>query len=186
VRVIGPDALTPANVPHWRRIQHPGGTGWVNLNAANVTQFSDADFPHWKGWSLVDDSADQDSRCDSATVKGWLDVNGDGKVAPAEALARMGMDTVAPKLVRAICKFPTEWNAASFDQRLGWIKTSTVENSNPVDAAHFERHARACGCAGVLARQHRAKVTGPWPISAGCKPAGLRAPASPGCTACPT
>ena len=138
-RVIGPDALNPANVPHWRRIHYPGGTGWVNLNAVNVNKFSDADLPHWMGWSLVDDSADQDSRCDSATVKGWLDVNGDGKVAPAEALARMGMDTVAPKLAKAICKFPTEWNAASFDRRLGWIKTSTVENPTPVDAANFER-----------------------------------------------
>jgi hydroxyethylthiazole kinase len=138
-RVIGPDALNPANVPHWRRIHHPGGAGWVNLNAANVTMFSDADFPHWMGWSLVDDSADQDSRCDSPTLKGWLDVNGDGKVAPAEAMARMGSATVAPKLAKAICKFPTEWKAASFDQRLGWIKTSTAENPNPVDATNFER-----------------------------------------------
>ncbi len=138
-RVIGPDALSPANVPHWRRINYPGGTGWVNLHAANVCKFSDADFPHWLGWSLVDDSADQDSRCDSATVKSWLDVNGDGKVSPQEALARMKMDTVAHKLARAICKFPTEWNAASVDRRLGWIKTSTPENPNPVDTANFER-----------------------------------------------
>lgn len=138
-RVIGPDALNPPNVPHWRRIHYPGGVGWVNLNSANVKVFSDADFPHWMGWSLVDDSADQDSRCDSATIKRWLDVNGDGKVAPAEALARMGMPGVALKLARSICKFPTEWNAASFNRRLGWIKTSTVENPTPVDAANFER-----------------------------------------------
>lgn len=138
-RVIGPDALNPLNVPHWRRIHYPGGTGWVNLNATDVTKFSDADFPHWTGWSLVDDSADLDSRCDSTTIKSWLDVNGDGKIAPTEALARMGLDSVAPKLARSICKFPTEWNAASFDRRLGWIKTSTVENPTPVDAASFER-----------------------------------------------
>lgn len=138
-RVIGPDALNPLNVPHWRRIHYPGGTGWVNLNAANVNKFSDADFPHWMGWSLVDDSADLDSRCDSNIIKGWLDVNGDGKVAPTEALARMSMDSVAPRLARAICKFPTEWSAASFDRRLGWIKTSTVENPTPVDGANFER-----------------------------------------------
>ncbi|MBT9166291.1 MAG: hypothetical protein DDT25_00974 [Chloroflexi bacterium] len=131
--------LPEANVPHWRRINHPGGIGWVNLNAANVNKFSDADFPHWMGWSLVDDSADQDSRCDSAIIRGWLDVKGDGKVAPAEALARMNTATVAPKLARAICKFPTEWNAASFEQRLDWIKTSTVENPNPVDETNFER-----------------------------------------------
>ena len=138
-RVIGSDALSPANVPHWRRIPYSGGTGWVNLNAGNVSKFSDADFPHWMGWSLVDDSADQDSRCDSATVKGWLDVNGDGKVAPAEALARMGMHNVASKLARSICKFPTEWNSASFDRRLGWIQISTLENPTPADAADFER-----------------------------------------------
>jgi hydroxyethylthiazole kinase len=138
-RVIGPDALNPANVPHWRRIQHPGGTGWVNLNANNINKFSDADFPQWIGWSLVDDSTDQDSRCDSAMVKGWLDVNGDGRVTPEEALARMSSATVAPKLAKAICKFPTEWNAESFDRRLGWITSSTAENPNPVDAANFER-----------------------------------------------
>lgn len=138
-RVIGPDALAPANVPHWRRISYPGGMGWVNLNAANVRKFSDADFPHWTGWTLVDDSADQDSRCDSAIIKGWLDVNGDGKVTPAEALARMMNSSVAPKLAKAICKFPTEWNAPSFDRRLGWIKTSTIENPTPVDPASYER-----------------------------------------------
>jgi predicted chitinase/murein DD-endopeptidase MepM/ murein hydrolase activator NlpD len=138
-RVIGPDALNPANVPHWRRIRHPGGTGWVNLNLSSVTKFSDADFPHWMHWSLVDDSTDQDSRCDSATLKGWLDVNGDGQVTPAQALTRMTTAGVVPKLARAICKFPTEWDAATFDRRLGWITSATVENPVPVDAANFER-----------------------------------------------
>lgn len=138
-RVIGPDALNPANVPHWRRIHYPGGVGWVNLNAANVQVFSDADFPHWMGWSLVDDSADLDSRCDSQTIKGWLDVNGDGKVAPTEALERMSMEPVASKLAKAICKFPTEWSSTNFDRRLGWIKTPTLENPQPADVTDFER-----------------------------------------------
>lgn len=138
-RPIGPDALGRADVPHWRRVRYPGGMGWVNLNAAGVHKFSDADFPHWMGWTLIDDSADQDSRCDSATVKGWLDVNSDGNVTPAEALARMGQANVADKLAKAICKFPTEWSAAAIDRRLGWIRTSTVENPNPVDAENFER-----------------------------------------------
>jgi hypothetical protein len=138
-RIIGPDALTPATVPHWRQVRYPGGTGWVNLNAQGVMKCSDADFPHWMGWSLVDDSADQDSRCDSATVKGWLDADGDRSVTPAEAQARMGTAPVAAKLAKAICKFPTEWNAASFDRRLGWLKTSTAENPTPLDDANFER-----------------------------------------------
>jgi predicted chitinase len=138
-RVIGPDALNPANVPHWRQIRHAGGTGWVNLNATGINKFSDADFPHWRGWTLVDDSADRDSRCDSITVKGWLDASADGKVTPAEAAARMVQPQVANKLARAICKIPTEWDAATFDARLGWLKTPTLENPTALDAANFER-----------------------------------------------
>lgn len=138
-RVIGPDVLNPVDVPHWRRISYPGGTGWVNLNAANITKYSDADFPHWMGWNLVDDSADLDSRCDSPTIKQWLDVNGDGRVTPAEALVRMTHASVAPKLAKAICKIPTEWDAETFDVRLNWIKTSTLENPIPVDEKNFDR-----------------------------------------------
>lgn len=139
-RVIGPDTLTPSDVPHWRKINDAAGsTGWVNLNAPGITKFSDADFPHWKGWSLIDDSADQDSRCDSATVKGWLDSSGDGKVTPAEASARMAGPEVARRLARAVCKLPTEWNAATTDQRMGWVRTSTLENPAPLDSDNFER-----------------------------------------------
>src|SRR5690606_33149288 len=32
-RVLGPDALVPADAPHWRRISTPMGQRWVNLNA---------------------------------------------------------------------------------------------------------------------------------------------------------
>jgi hydroxyethylthiazole kinase len=91
------------------------------------------------GWSLVDDSADQDSRCDSTTIKGWLDADGDGQVAPAEALARMGQEVMANKLARAICRFPSEWDASSFDRRLGWVKVASAENPTPVDDENFER-----------------------------------------------
>jgi hydroxyethylthiazole kinase len=47
------ETLTPADVPHWRKVNYPGGNGWVNLNASGVTKFSDADFPHWKGWLRI-------------------------------------------------------------------------------------------------------------------------------------
>ena len=69
-RVIGPDALTPADTPHWRQISYPGGHGWVNLNANNINKFSDADFPQWKGWTLIDDDGNGDSRCDSTMLRG--------------------------------------------------------------------------------------------------------------------
>jgi hydroxyethylthiazole kinase len=141
-RIIGPDALVPANVPHWRQVRFPGGQGWINLNAGNIHKFSDADFPHWKGWSLIDDSADADSRCDSPVIRGWLDANNDGKVTPAEATAKLGDAAIAPKLARAVCKFPTEWDAATTDKRWGWLKTQSAEHPEPTSAADFEELRR--------------------------------------------
>jgi predicted chitinase len=57
-RSIGPDVLSPANTPHWRRISYPGGQGWVNLAPDAIRKFSDADFPQWRGWALGDASTD--------------------------------------------------------------------------------------------------------------------------------
>lgn len=136
-RVIGPDALAPADVPHWRRARYLGGEGWVNLNAANVTKFSDADFPHWKGWKLIDDTADLDSRCDSATIKGWLDEDQDGKVDPNEAISLLPEDHIQAKMRRTICKLPTEWERATVDHRWGWLKKEFAENPAPLSDADF-------------------------------------------------
>lgn len=138
-RVIGPDALTPADVPHWRRIRYEGGIGWVNLNATAVTKFSDADFPHWKGWTLIDDSADLDSRCDSPTIKGWLDQDGDGKVDPNEPVSLLDDDTLQARLWRTLCKLPTEWEQATVDFRWGWLKEETDENPAPISDEDFLR-----------------------------------------------
>lgn len=84
-RVLGPDTLQPAGAAHWRQIALPArsggqpGTGWVNLNATTVTKFSDADFPHWQGWQLIDDDTDSDSHCQSPLIRGLLRLD-DGKV----------------------------------------------------------------------------------------------------------
>lgn len=139
-RVVGPDALAPADVPHWRQVRHESGQGWVNLNAPGLRKFSDADFPHWRHWRLIDDSADQDSRCDSGTLRGWLDANGDGSVLPAEAVPRLADADLAPRLARTVCKFSTEWNAATHEARWGWLKTATPENPQPMSEADFARH----------------------------------------------
>lgn len=74
-RVLGEDILLPADAAHWREIKFPGKdgdnskAGWVNLNALTVTKFSDADFPHWQGWQLVDDDTDLNSHCCSPLYK---------------------------------------------------------------------------------------------------------------------
>lgn len=136
-RVIGPDALAPANVPHWRRIRYDGGEGWVNLNATGVTKLSDADFPQWKSWTLIDDSADLDSRCDSPTVKGWLDEDKDGKVVPNEAVRLLPNPDIQAKMRRTICKLPTEWEQATVGFRWGWLQEVTEENSAPLSGEDF-------------------------------------------------
>ena len=69
-------------------------------------QFSDADFPQWRGWRLIDDSADQDSRCNSATIRGWLDTDGNGQIDPAEATARLGQTAIAAKMAKTIARYP--------------------------------------------------------------------------------
>ncbi|GAA5178674.1 M23 family metallopeptidase [Niveibacterium umoris] len=156
------ETLTPNNVPHWRQIRYPGGTGWVNLNAANIHKFSDADFPHWKQWRLIDDSTDKDSRCDSPTVLAWFDGNQNGHIDATEATAGFACASVREKLEHAICKFPTEWSAATLDARWGWLKTSTEENPTPLteeDFAKFKAHASALcfwdGVAGLPAAPWR-------------------------------
>lgn len=131
------ETLHPADVPNWREVRYPGGKGWVNLNAPNVRKFSDADFPQWQQWRLIDDSADQDSRCDSPILRGWLDINGDGRVIPDEAKTRLVEPILASKLARTICKFPTEWDATTIDQRWSWLKNNTEENPGPITESNF-------------------------------------------------
>lgn len=56
-RVINTDneTLSPAGAPLWRTINYPEGKGVVNLAAASVKVFSDADFPTgWDGnWLMM-------------------------------------------------------------------------------------------------------------------------------------
>jgi hydroxyethylthiazole kinase len=132
------EMLIPNDVPHWRQVRYPGGQGWVNLNAANVRKFSDADFPHWQRWRLVDDSEDCDSRCDSPTLRGWVDTDGDGQVSSSELNARLSEASLASRLARTICKFPSEWEQGIIDRRWAWLQTSTAENPQPFTGEDFQ------------------------------------------------
>ncbi|MDP1682942.1 MAG: hydroxyethylthiazole kinase [Burkholderiales bacterium] len=136
-RILGPDALNPANTPHWRSIAYEGGEGWVNLNADDVKKFSDADFPHWRGWVLIDDSEDLDSRCDSKIIKGWLDQDQDGKVDPNEAVSLLPDPEIQARMRRTICMLPTEWEQATVAHRWSWLKEETEENPAPLSDEDF-------------------------------------------------
>lgn len=147
-RVLGPDTLIPADVPHWRELRTPTGQGWVNLNGDGVRKCSDADFPQWRGWQLIDDDTDGNSQCNSATIRAWLDEDDNQQVVyeadvhsatTQEARRRLDSDAVKAKLRKVIGKFPTEWDANDFDARFGWLQNKTDENQNPLDPENFAR-----------------------------------------------
>lgn len=124
--------------PHWRLVPYMSGNGWVNLNAANVRKFSSADFPQWCGWTIVDDSADRDSRCDSKIIKSWAF----GKNAAPnlqQGIARLSQSEVTQKLRRTICKFPSEWASETIDARWSWLRQSSPMSPNPLSQGDFER-----------------------------------------------
>lgn len=138
-RIVGPDPLVPADVPHWRQIRTPAGTGWVNLNAQGVRKFSDADFPHWRGWQLIEDTADGNSLCNAPEILGPADFNRDGSITADEAHTRLIAPEVKAFLRRLICKFPTEWDATAIDASWGWLKTRSPANQNPMTDRQFDR-----------------------------------------------
>ncbi|MGY0612469.1 hypothetical protein [Luteimonas sp. A501] len=140
------ESLTPADTPHWRQISSPNSQGWVNLNATDVRMFSDADFPQWRGWKLIDDDIDENSQCNSDTVKSWLDANSDGQVpyeadprstTTQEARTSLQSNAVQAKLKRSLCKLRTEWDADTFDLRYSWLKEKTETNPRPITSTGY-------------------------------------------------
>jgi hydroxyethylthiazole kinase len=123
-RLVGTEVLPAgAKFGHWRKITTPEAIGWINLNAAGIGVYSDADFPHWAGWSLIDDDTTAKNLCGSPTIRRWLDMNDDGHISHAEAAQSLHIDPVRTRLSKAICKFPAEWsgNEDSIDRRWGWL-----------------------------------------------------------------
>lgn len=102
-RIVNTDyeTLVPADAPLWRSINTPAGAGMVNLADSNVKVYSDADFPHWTGWKLVDDDTDKNSQCNSPTILCSLQQN----------------------LSRTICHFPLEWDESTVEARFQWLKS---------------------------------------------------------------
>lgn len=155
-RSLGPDALTPSDTSHWRQISTVNGPGWVNLNAAGVFKYSDADAPHWAGWQLLKDYDDQNSRCDINVLRNMLDEDGDGRTTRSEAENRMKDVGVQRAMRGMVCKFPTEWQRAGVAQRWNWLtkegpdteggtKPSLTKSTylSLADFPAFQRHVEA-------------------------------------------
>ncbi|WP_436914313.1 M23 family peptidase [Klebsiella pneumoniae] len=137
-RVINTDheTLVPADAPLWMTVNYPGGKGVINLADSSIKKFSDADFPHWTGWHMVDDDSDSNSQCNSAIIKKLHEV-GD-------------FDNQCGKL---ICHFPFEWEKSTIDIRFSWLKTGNEEHEpmTEADYAKFKSHAEAlCFDSGAL------------------------------------
>ncbi|WP_313108900.1 hydroxyethylthiazole kinase [Atlantibacter sp.] len=100
------ETLVPADAPLWMTVSYPGGKGVVNLAEPNVKKFSDADFPHWTGWLLVDDDKDTHSQCNSAIIR---------------KLQEAGRYEAQSN--RLICCLPFEWEKSTIDARYKWLMT---------------------------------------------------------------
>lgn len=142
-RVIGPDALHADDVNlqvdrhvHFRDVPCllADGTvvsGFVDLKAAEVQVYSDADLPPWRKWGQVQDVADGDSRCSAPEILRLLDADGDGKVVAAEASSKLNDPQVRSALARLLVKAPSEWEKASIDKRWGWLKQDNPQDYTP-------------------------------------------------------
>ncbi|MBY0444857.1 MAG: M23 family metallopeptidase [Burkholderiales bacterium] len=138
IHVSNEITIESGTVPHWRKVNYPAGQGWVNLNATSIKKYSDADFPHWMGWSLIADDATPDSQCNSPVLLGWLDSDGDKKYTSRELVQALGLDKIKERLSRSICKFPTEWEVATLNTRYEWIKTKSDLLEIPLDTDQYE------------------------------------------------
>lgn len=115
------ETLIPAIAPLWRTVNFPGGSGLVNLASSDIKKFSDADFPHWTGWRMVDDDMDNNSQCNSAFITGLQE---SGNLSDLSS--------------RLVCHFPLEWNADTFEQRYSWLKNNN-DDTQAMSDEDYER-----------------------------------------------
>ncbi|AJF74906.1 hypothetical protein TE10_23930 [Raoultella ornithinolytica] len=128
----------------WVRVVYPGGEGWVDVSSRAVKTWTDADFPEWTGWTLVDDDTTSDGQCNSATVK--------------KAQEKQNTDSV-----RFICQFLLEWDFSSFDSRFSWLKAPNASLPEPMSEesyAELKEHARALSFFDKLPVDTQKELTG--------------------------
>ncbi|MCL2589747.1 MAG: M23 family metallopeptidase [Betaproteobacteria bacterium] len=152
--VVGPDQLRePEKIKHFREIVYNmnGDTGYINLNdPGKVTVYSDADFPEFCGWNVIQDDNDGNSRCDSPKVFHWLEDFGEPiektRLSKGEKLKQRESRLDHPFFMRRIGKvflrIPADWDAGTVDQRWGWLKTQEALDSGlaaPMTEENYRR-----------------------------------------------
>ncbi|WP_052190824.1 peptidoglycan DD-metalloendopeptidase family protein [Chitinibacter sp. ZOR0017] len=143
VNIENENSIEPGTVPHWHEVNIPSGKGWVNLNAVGVKKFSDADFPHWLGWHLIEDDPTLDSQCNSSAIKKILTDDKEKEERKGQFPTKLNNPDIQFRLSRTICKFPTEWEKGTIDQRYAWLKNDSValnESMTEDQYSEFKSH----------------------------------------------
>jgi predicted chitinase len=147
----------PANAAHWRQILGPAGAAiWVDLNASGTFKFSDADFLPIQGWNFYDDDPDHANQlCESTHLKEAIRdpaIANTRRMEPDQLAARLGTAQVKALLLRAVCKFSSEWDASTTDQRYGFAENLLQEVTENTDAwTKLQAHLKAISFSGLPA-----------------------------------
>lgn len=115
-------------------IEYFGQAAYLDTKDTFIKKYTDADFPHWLGWSVINDDRDQNSQCNSPTILNWLNSNTLSDVQ------------INQKKQMAICNFPFEWNASTISTRFSWLKTDPPNGIKPfsnADMQKLEDHIKA-------------------------------------------
>lgn len=128
-RVLGPDRSTREE--NWQLVRY-GDTavGYVDLASAGIGRFSDADFPHWLGWTARDEGEAvnaSDGLCDDP---GTLAQVQSAAVSPA----------AAQDLQFLVCKSPSEWDDSDLEIRYARLREPGQPLSSPNDWDRFQEH----------------------------------------------
>lgn len=115
-------------------IEYFGQAAYLDTKDTFRKKYTDADFPHWLGWSVINDDRDQNSQCNSPTILNWLNSK---TLSDAQ---------INQKKQMAICNFPFEWNASTISTRFSWLKTDPPNGIKPftdTDMQKLENHIKA-------------------------------------------
>jgi len=113
-----------------------GDQKWVNLHQSKIKVFSDGDFPHWMGWTIVDGTADGSSLCSNKEI---LNIIFKGNETPTAINLRKALSDkdTKQKLNKIICKRPSEWNENTIKKRETWRTIKSEINLVPIDQKTF-------------------------------------------------
>jgi len=147
-RIVGVDPAPAKQADCWLAMPFGGGPdqmGYVDLAKASVLKFSDADFPHFKGWTRVKESGVHatDGKVDVQFLTALLataDANKDGTTTADEFARYLKSNAdVRRRLRYLMCQAPSEWddayNASRYD---GLQQPGKAFHNKPTDFEQFK------------------------------------------------